>query len=209
MYGDTATLFKGLLHDLRSSCASCKAAVEENGDPDLVPHQRRATEQLEVIEASVNEVLSEPSSSNDLAALAEIGKWLDVFKRTQLPFFSHLGANERYLTRLAAKIAEEAEFPILTPIVGTFSAAGYWTSPELHTLCVPAGEHSQLLALPDLVHELAHILLHERGGELSVRFLSDVIGPRAQRQMEDPDDDGLALRLYLQYQTWHAELLAA
>jgi hypothetical protein len=202
-------LWEGLLRDIDTGCRRCAAAIAQRRQTELGPHRRRAIEALSQIEAGVDVALGELATHDgDLAGLAELGVPFDVFRHDRLPFFAHYGANEHYLTLLAARISDEAGFPIATPIVGTFSQSGYWTNPELRTICLPAGEHNQLLAFPDLVHELAHMLLHEIGGELSVEFLAKAVVPYSQRLGTIAGDNGFGLRLYRQYRIWHVELVA-
>lgn len=140
-------MWAGFLRDIGSGCRRCAAAIDQLAHPELEPHRRSATGTLSEIEAAVEEALEERATSAvNLALLGALGGELDIFRRAHLPFFTHYGANERYLTLLARRLADEASFTIHRPLLGTFSSAGYWTSPSLNTICLPAGDHAQLLA---------------------------------------------------------------
>lgn len=202
-------VWAGLLRDIGSGCRRSAAAIEELAHPELEPHRRRAVETLSEIEAAVDEALHKrPTGAVDLALLGALGGELDIFRRAHLPFFAHYGPDERYLTLLARQLADEAGFTIHRPLLGTFSSAGYWTSPSLSTICLPAGDHAQLLALPDLVHELAHLLLHETEAGLRRRLLRDSIGPYTNGLGPVDGDANFGSRLYYKYWDWATELIA-
>lgn len=143
-----------------------------------------------------------------LAMLVEINRELEIFRRTHLPFFAHYDPDARYLTLLAAELADEAGFAIRTPIVGNFSSTGYWTDPALSTICLPAGDHDQLLALPDLVHELVHLQLSEAGDGLVGSFLGRSVGPYASKLGAVESDAEYGSRLMADYRDWATEWVA-
>jgi hypothetical protein len=197
-------LCEGLLRDVRTSCRRGAAAIERRSEPELESHRREAIEALVQIDADVSAAIKAHAETGiDLPALAVLAKPYSVFRRTRLPFFSHYGAGERYLTRLAALLCDQAGF-IRTPLIGTFSSTGFWTDAKLKTICVPAGEYGGLLGVPDLVHELAHILLYESGGELSAPFLREVVVPYTQTFTHTE----FGLRLFSQYHEWQIEFMA-
>jgi hypothetical protein len=199
------SLGAGLLRDLGTCCNRYDASIQALRHPELEPHSKRARDTLASILEGVESALADGSPGElNLAAIAACGGRVKLFRQTLFPFFVHYGRDERFLTLLAAQISEEVGCPIPTPIVGTFSDRGYWTVPELRALCVPAGEGHQLLALPDLVHELGHILFAELGQELSAGFIRDNLAPYIQ-SLEDRE---LAQRLYVQYRPWHVEFVA-
>jgi hypothetical protein len=202
------TVCEGLLRDIESSCSRFKVAVEALTHPELEEHRRRAVEILEQIASDVEQVLNGGHAGADFASVAVHGSQLDVFRRIYFPFFVHCGADERYLTRLAERMADESAFGIVAPLLGAFSGTGYWTAPTLSAVCVPAGEHAQILTFPDLAHELAHILLEEREAEFSASFYSEALGPYTAGLGAVAGDAHFGSRLYAQYQDWLAEFAA-
>jgi hypothetical protein len=199
------SLGSGLLRDLVTCCNRYLASIEGMADPELLPHRERAAERLRSIATGIDRAMAQaPSDEPELASIANWGHQLRVFRHTQLPFFAHYREDERYLTLLAAQVSEEAGCPIPTPIVGTFSNRGYWTVPELRSLCVPAREGDQLLTLPDLVHELGHVLIAELGGELVRDLLQSAVAPYTASL----EDQTFGRRLHAQYTTWHVEFVA-
>lgn len=62
------------------------------------------------------------------------------------------------LTRLCHRLAEQVRWPLPAPLVTAISSQYYWTQPVFNVICVPTAEETTLLGLPDLCHELAHVL---------------------------------------------------
>jgi hypothetical protein len=200
-----------LLRDIAACCKRCETTVGKNGYPELAPHRHRAMGTLAELGEAVDESLKIGEGEGDgsrLEALVEINRDLEIFRRTHLPFFTHYGPDTRYLTLLAAQLAEEGGFTIRTPIVGSFSSAGYWTDPTLSTICLPAGDHGQLLAFPDLVHELGHLQLSEADRGLTSRFLGGSIGPYTSSLGVVGGDPEYGARLYAEYLDWVGEFVA-
>jgi hypothetical protein len=75
-------------------------------------------------------------------------------------------------------------------------------------VCLSPGDYGQMLAFPDLVHELAHILLHEADGGLTRRFLSESVGPYATSLGTVDGDPDFADALHQQYRDWFIEFAA-
>jgi hypothetical protein len=204
-----SSVWEGLLLDLVSSCERCRRTLATITDPGLQEHSRRARERLQRIAEGVAAALdADPSLEPDFATVAAFAGPFDYVRRVLLPFLVHYGPDERYLTGLVRRIAADAELAISWPIVGTFSTRGYWVSPWAGTLCVPSGEHGQLLTFPDLVHEIAHILLDEHGSGLMGSFVAQVIGPYTQALGPVRGDAHFGSRLHAQYQAWFAEFAA-
>jgi hypothetical protein len=198
----------GLLRDLHTQCRLCHQAIEARDDSKLESHRRRAIAVLEGTIVEIEAVLGgDAPDSINVAELAGLSGPLNILRRALLPFFSHYGPNERYLTALTKALAEEAGLPIITPIVGTFSQAGYRTDTAYKTLNVPAGEAGQMLALPDLVHELGHLLLLEQAGEVLTDFIREILGPYTQSLPNSGAVSGSLL--HRQYAlSWAAEFFA-
>lgn len=66
-----------------------------------------------------------------------------------------------WLNRLVEEIRREIAYPLLPPVASSLSREYFCVYPGLGLLCVPLVEVYFLLHLPDLYHELAHLLLTE------------------------------------------------
>jgi hypothetical protein len=205
----SSSVWEGLLHDLASSCERSLRSVRAIEDPDLQPHRRDAEFRLEAIERDVADALAaDPLLGADAATVATLTAPFEYVRRMLLPFLMHFGPDERYLTNLVARLADEAEMAIPVPIVGTFSARGYWVSPPVATLCLPSGEHGQLLTFPDLAHELAHVLLSQPRSRLKGLFFAKVLGTYTSSLEDVAGEEAFGSRLYNQMDLWFEEFAA-
>lgn len=77
-----------------------------------------------------------------------------------LPAMARFTADERFLTRLLFHLHQEIVYPLPPPIAACFASDYYWSYPEWNVVFVPLCESEMILHLPDLVHEMGHILIH-------------------------------------------------
>jgi hypothetical protein len=66
---------------------------------------------------------------------------------------------DRHLNRYVERIRKEIIYPILPPVVTPLSQSYFQTDADFSLLRVPLSEGDFLLHLPDIYHELAHLLL--------------------------------------------------
>jgi hypothetical protein len=88
-----------------------------------------------------------------------------------LLFVERYAESDRRLTRLCRRLAQQIRWPLTPPLVGGFSTQYYWTMAPFGVICVPAAEESTVLGLPDLCHELGHILLLQEEPRFTQTFL--------------------------------------
>lgn len=94
---------------------------------------------------------------------------LRLFRRvvTDLDFLEQFGLSalerriegDTHLNRIVNEVRREISFPLLPPVVVPLSQGYFHIYPPLNLLLVPPLEGQFLLHLPDLYHELAHLLL--------------------------------------------------
>jgi hypothetical protein len=70
-------------------------------------------------------------------------------------------ATDDRLNRLIERIAREIHFPLPSPVVACLAQAHYEIDTKLGLLVVPPADGLFLLHLPDVYHELSHLLLDE------------------------------------------------
>lgn len=70
------------------------------------------------------------------------------------------GKPEEFFFRLITRIYQEHRISALPPIVSTISNHDYyyWAVPYFEVIALPSGEEKSLLNLPDLFHEIGHLL---------------------------------------------------
>jgi hypothetical protein len=129
-----------------------------------------------------------------LAERTLLGNYLRLYQRLAervrliewmvMPFVVRFDAGDLFLTQLVARLIDECAAPIRPPLVGGLSTNYYWTFPLYSVIGVPAGEVHALLGLPDLCHELGHILLdrHEAAllGDFAVKLGAHVQAEEAR-----------------------------
>lgn len=157
---------RGLLHTLEQRCAvlggRCSAVASEI---DVRDHALQAYRALERLRRQVGHLLNDPSLgsplllSNHLQAYRRWSEEVSQIEGYLLPFIERFDETDRQLTRLCQRLAQQVRWPIDAPLVSAFSSQYYWTVPPFNVIAVPAGETSTLLGLPDLCHEMGHVLL--------------------------------------------------
>jgi hypothetical protein len=97
-------------------------------------------------------------------------------------------------------------WPTLTPLVAALSSQYYWTMPDFNLICTPATEGTTLLGLPDLCHELGHILLLHYETTLTGDFIHELATyiEHEQRRVAAQQRPPEYRRLYnLLFAQWH------
>lgn len=87
---------------------------------------------------------------------------LDLLETVCIAALERARSSDLYLNRLVERIRQEIAYPLLPPVVMPFSQSYFQTWLDFNLMLVPLSEGDFLLHLPDLYHELAHLLLHQR-----------------------------------------------
>lgn len=96
---------------------------------------------------------------------------LDILETVCIAALERANHSDLHLNRLVERIRQEIAYPLLPPVVTPLSQAYFQTWPDFHLMLVPLSEGNFLLHLPDLYHELAHPLFHERYDQRIIPFL--------------------------------------
>ena len=180
---------RGLLCDLVRHCDVLKGRITAIPDQlDLRSHLLAAYQVVEAVRRDAVQLLADPS----FGSATLLRNHLQLYKRAQeralfaesfaLPFLERYGQRDYRLTRLCRRLLDQVRWPLAPPLVAAFSSQYYWTKPEFNIICVPAAEEASLLGLPDLVHELGHILQLHCGVALLGTFLQELLGYVGQEQ---------------------------
>jgi hypothetical protein len=156
----------GLLQDLERHCSTLRDRLVTIGtDPEVRAYALNAYQEVERIRRSVARLLEDPALGSPLL----LPNYLQLYKRwnervrvvESYPFLfvERYAESDRQVTRLCQRLTDQIVWPLPAPLVATFSHQYYWTVAEFNLICVPAIEGAMLLSLPDLCHELGHILL--------------------------------------------------
>ena len=82
------------------------------------------------------------------------------------------GAPEAYFKKKIKRIYDEVKCNQILPLVTTISNSEnyYWALPDYYIIAVPSGEERNLLNLPDLYHEMGHLIYYQYAEYLSGNF---------------------------------------
>lgn len=120
---------------------------------------------------------------------------------------------EVFFFRVISKIYNEHRISAIPPIVSTISNHDYyyWAVPYFEIIALPSGEENSLLNLPDMYHEIGH-LLHSMFQGKSCEISSAVIDKHFEGELVRVVDDGfpqfydaIQLAKYLWQASWIEE----
>jgi hypothetical protein len=176
------TLLRHLLTDLLQRCVAVKDKLS-NG-VFLVPADTYALtlyRQVEELRRDVDRLLQDPA----LGSIPLLPRQFQVYKRLAeefqaieaypLPVVERFNAEDQRMTALCALLLRQSNVPVLVPpLVATFSTNYYWTTPSFNLIFASALEPGSLLGLPDLFHEVAHILIELHFNLFAGPFLQEL-----------------------------------
>lgn len=170
----------GLLRDLERRCAALGDRFAEIKTEDIQEYALHAYRQVESLRRQITQTLSDPAlheptlRSNYLQRYNRWSQEASAIESYLLPFVERFASPDRLLTELCHQLTTEIGWPLSPPLVTTFSSQYYWTVAHYNLICVPAAESVTLLGLPDLCHELGHILMLHHRASLMGSFMRDL-----------------------------------
>ncbi|MBN1416496.1 MAG: hypothetical protein JW973_15435 [Bacteroidales bacterium] len=106
-----------------------------------------------------------------LSFLQRIISSIDILENEVVSCINRWDDNDIALTKLIDEICKEIKFPLVSPIVTGLSQNYYCIDVYHNLLKVPLLEAEFFLHMPDLYHELAHLLLFHKNNPDSLAFL--------------------------------------
>lgn len=147
----TTTYRQGIIYECEGLIKACEASLE-NAD-----------------KADERELLGSARRMHYTLA-TDVSWWLSAL--------THFCEEDRTLTKLLSRLAEEARWPCDPPFVScTMSTGSFITEARAGLVVVAAGEHDRLLAVPDAVHEMAHELFRVDHVEVLGDFYAEQVDP--------------------------------
>jgi hypothetical protein len=95
---------------------------------------------------------------------------LDVLESTAVAALQRVNDEDRRMTRTIQALADECHFPLPAPVVSCTSQDYFNIDTRLRLVQMPLTDGRHLLHLPDLAHEMAHILLADLNNPKSKAF---------------------------------------
>lgn len=186
----------GLLQSLERRCTDLKArCATASSEVDLRDHAVAAYRSIEQVRREVEQLLADPSLGlplllpNQLQSYRRWNEGLTQVEGFLLPFLERYSETDRRLTRLCQRLALQVRWPLSPPLIGAFSSQYYWTVAPLNVIAVPAGETSTLLGLPDLCHEMGHVISEAHAPEFLTDFDRELTA-YIRREQRRIDSDG-------------------
>jgi hypothetical protein len=180
-----ASLLHNLLLDLRrrGRCILKElAALEDILSVEFNAHRREVAERLSRALGVVDRMLSDPDLANPLL---EPNFFID-FKRlselilnvedSSLLILKRCSPEDRFLSALLQQICREVGYKNSPPLCSALSFQYFQALMGMDIIMTPQNQASDLLALPDLYHELAHFVLFLQRAEFEVPLLGLIHG---------------------------------
>lgn len=118
-----------------------------------------------------NRVFTSPSVQTErLDLYRSLAEQLDFIESVAVAVLVRANDDDRRFNLLMKEIVREVGFPLTRPVVTCSSQNYFHVYPHLNLVFVPLMESRQLLHLPDLYHELCHLILAEEHDRRAAPF---------------------------------------
>jgi len=179
--GDPFSLLTSLLYDLERRCGLIKQRLARLDDPDTQPYVLGAYQEVEKIRRESAALRADPTLGqaplrhNQFSQYRHRKQRLTIVEMYTVPFVERYSESDRHLTRLCRRLLMQVNWPIPAPLVTAFSSQYYWVPSEVEIIAAPAIETMSLLGLPDLCHELGHLLWRHYQAVLVGEFINEIL----------------------------------
>lgn len=136
----------------------------------LAAHARNLIDGL-LADPDIDEPQYAPNYFREYCYFARLLRELEDFSLLVLKRFNE---SDQRVTDLMTAICAETGYPYTAPICSAISAQYFWTIPNMDLVFVPCLEPDHVLGLPDVYHELGHIILFREKDRLESPALSIV-----------------------------------
>jgi hypothetical protein len=192
-------------------------ATASISDPIIVAYRDRILRQIERSITNIESLLDDPDlaqpdfARNIFHAFKRLSEIAQVADEGPVSALSRFQPRDLFLTRLVAGMCTEFDFPHARPLCSAITNQYYCILPLMDLLLVPHSEPDHLLGLPDIYHELGHLLFKNSGTLIAqmrecaqLHFRDEIV--RAQRESW-PATSTEALRAYSNrwFESWVTE----
>jgi len=157
----------GLISDLLTRCSRLIELIAESPlQDDVAQYAQEMQSRLKVLRQQIS-ILNNSDMTRETVLFRQAYEEYQDFSREvamveqfAIPVMLRYDDRARYASRLIKSLMTEIGCPPeFAPIASATSSQYYWAKPELHIISMPAGDLGGVLGWPDLLHEIAHILL--------------------------------------------------
>ncbi|MCI0639573.1 MAG: hypothetical protein L0Y72_18160 [Gemmataceae bacterium] len=178
-----ASLLEELFHDLgrratqiAEELSKCRSKVAQEVEPYCAQMESRAR-RAALLSASI---LKDPDlhdpifSQNFYLDFRDIARLVQGLEHLPLLVLRRFDEQDLAMTRIVLRICQEAGYPYSPPICSCLSSQYFWTMPDMDLIFVPALEPYRLLGMPDIYHELGHIILFREEKRFKALLVGEV-----------------------------------
>lgn len=174
------SFIKGLYFDL--DCRVCRMISLLKGKqyhPDIqknfVPKTIEYLEDLQgLLQAKTSGVDLEIDilANNNLYEFNEFNEFFQTIELYRFEVIANYGEPEIYFNKKVARIYDEIRHLSIPPIITTISNSEnyYWAHPVFEIIALPFGEEDNLINLPDLYHEIGHLICKQYPDIVDAKF---------------------------------------
>jgi hypothetical protein len=163
------TLLEQLFHDLlqRYRFLSDELSNISTNTTEVLAYRDRIKTQIDRFIEAIEGFLDDPDLSQpDLArniyhAYKRLSEYAQFADEGPVSALSRFQPRDLFLTRLVSAMCAEFNFPHPRPLCSAITTQYYCILPHMDLLLVPHSEPDHLLGLPDIYHELGHLLFRD------------------------------------------------
>jgi hypothetical protein len=194
------------------------AAVEKGLPADFNRHRREAFQRVTRAVAWAEHTLRDPDLAdpklepNFFRDFKRISELIVSIEDTSLLILKRCSPEDRFLTALLEQICREVVYKDSPPLCGALSFQYFQALMETDIIMTPQGQASELLALPDLYHELAHFVVFRERPALEVpvlaiihKYFADAVRKGRQQGLPQATMDAIGKNSTLWTSLWHVE----
>ena len=160
---------RGLILDLRGRCDILLAELEEAiVNADLKDYANRTRSRILFVKTRLHHLLerldskaARYSARNVFFDFKERSNEIQFHEYISVPFVSRYDKHDIYFNRLLRLSCEQTGYPLAMPVGSTLGQAYYYSYPGEGIVVSPFLQAHSLLNLPDMFHELGHIIFNE------------------------------------------------
>lgn len=178
-----ASLLEELFHDLgrrateiAEELRNCRSSVPVEVEAYREQMELRATR----ASALTTQILQDPDLNAPLFAqnfyrdFRHIARLVQALEHLPLLVLRRFDDRDLAMTRMLATICVETRYPYPSPICSSLSSQYFWTMPDMDLIFVPSLEPDRLLGVPDIYHELGHIVLFREEKRFKAAVLVEI-----------------------------------
>jgi len=194
------------------------AALDGKLPGDFDVHRKDAAKRMSRAVKWIEHTLRDPDLANPklepnfFREFKRISELVVSIEDTSLLILKRCSSEDRFLTALLGQICREVGYKETPPLCGALSFQYFQALMETDIIMTPQGQASELLALPDLYHELAHFVVYRHRPALEVpvlaiihQYFADALRKGRQKGSAQSVMEAIARNSALWTSLWHVE----